>query len=183
MISNSPKHNKIIGVKVSITNESEVINFVENCLKNKQKFFITTPNPEIIVQAQNDQDLMEAINSSDLALPDGIGLKLSGINSRVTGRGVFESLLNLGSSNKLKVYLLGASKEVNQAAVKKAQKICSGAKIKGSPGPQLDIKAHYVTDSDKEIEKDIIKHINNFKPQILFVAFGHQSRKNGFFII
>ena len=35
---------------------------------------ITTPNPEMIVAAQNDPEFMKALQSADLAIPDGIGI-------------------------------------------------------------------------------------------------------------
>jgi len=35
---------------------------------------ITTPNPEIIVAAQNDPEFLKALRSADLAIPDGIGV-------------------------------------------------------------------------------------------------------------
>lgn len=168
----SPKHGKVLGVKVSITEEPEVLNFVENCLKNKKKFFITTPNPEIIVQAQDDRELKEAINSSDLALPDGAGLRFAGIKQRVTGREIFRKLLKYADEEKLKVYLLGAGKDVNSKAQKKAQKIYPSAEVKGAGGIQIDIKGYYVSEKDRKMSIDIIRDINNFVPDILFVAFG-----------
>jgi N-acetylglucosaminyldiphosphoundecaprenol N-acetyl-beta-D-mannosaminyltransferase len=168
----SPKHGTVLGVKVSITDESEVIDFVEECLRKKRKFFITTPNPEIIVQAQNDQDLKDAINSSDLALPDGVGLRFAGIKQRVTGRAVFRKLLRYADKKKLKVYLLGASSDVNSKALKKAQKIYPSAKTKGTGGIQIDNKGYSVTERDKKMSLDIIKDIDGFNPHILFVAFG-----------
>lgn len=43
-------------------------------LASKRPLFITTPNPEQVVIAQTDREYMQILNSSDVALCDGIGL-------------------------------------------------------------------------------------------------------------
>jgi N-acetylglucosaminyldiphosphoundecaprenol N-acetyl-beta-D-mannosaminyltransferase len=68
------KHGDILGIKVSITQRSEVIKFVESRLDSKQKFYIVTPNPENLLLATKDWLLEKAIWRSDLSVPDGIGL-------------------------------------------------------------------------------------------------------------
>jgi len=177
------KHAKILGVKVSITNESEVTDFVLSSLK-RRKFFIVTPNPEIVVAAQKDKELRTVLNAADVALPDGTGLLLAskllnlGINERITGREIFEQLLSIAGKKKLKVYLLGASQSVNKLAIAKAKKKYKGIKIEGSADIYLDKEGYSVTYIYRKkhiVIKDytsVIKHINRFKPDILFVALG-----------
>ena len=38
---------------------------------------VVTPNPEIILECKNDEELKNIINSSDLVLPDGIGVVIA----------------------------------------------------------------------------------------------------------
>ena len=45
-------------------------------------------------------------------------------------------------------------------------------KIGSLKGPKLDTEANPMSEKDREVETEAIKIINNFKPQILFVAFG-----------
>jgi N-acetylglucosaminyldiphosphoundecaprenol N-acetyl-beta-D-mannosaminyltransferase len=67
-----------------------------------------TPNPEIILDAQKDEELFYIINSADLALPDGFGLKLAswleGKNlQRVTGADLSFELLSWCEKERLPV--------------------------------------------------------------------------------
>src|SRR2546427_13310227 len=81
-------------LEVIVTNES-VDNILEYVIKKlekrHEKFYIVTPNPEIIVYAQSHPEYKRVLNEAKIALPDGIGLlfasKLLGKNlgGRFTG--------------------------------------------------------------------------------------------------
>jgi len=169
MIKNTPKQVIILGVKVSSTSKDEVLDFVMFRLKKKLKFFITTPNPEIIVKAQTDYKLREALNYSDIALPDGVGLK---VKPRITGREMFEELLILSNKLKLKVFLLGAEPKVNNSAVEKIVKDYPNVKIKGRGDIYVNNEGDFDIEMGTKTYIDIIRDINNFKPDLLFVALG-----------
>jgi N-acetylglucosaminyldiphosphoundecaprenol N-acetyl-beta-D-mannosaminyltransferase len=64
----------ILGIKVSVTDKVEVLDFVNSKLDSKEKFYIVTPNPENLLLATKHWLLAKAIRRSDLAIPDGIGL-------------------------------------------------------------------------------------------------------------
>lgn len=172
------KQLKILGVKVSVTTKAEVLDFVTARLKKKQKFFISTPNPEMVVAAQSNPRFITALNSADIALPDGVGIlyaaKFLGldINKRIPGREVFTDLLGLANKHALKVYLLGATAEVNQKAIEKTRKTFPKANVKGNSGPTYNNQLQFVKDSDRKLESYIVRDINQFKPDFLFVAFG-----------
>ncbi len=71
------KYGEILGIKVSITNKGEVLDFVRTRLESKEKFFIVTPNPENLLLATRDWLLKKAIDRSHLSVPDGIGLAMA----------------------------------------------------------------------------------------------------------
>lgn len=73
-IKRGPKHGHLLGIKVSSTSRSRVLTFVRERLKTKEKFYIVTPNPEIVLMATRDWLLKKAIFKADLSVPDGIGL-------------------------------------------------------------------------------------------------------------
>ncbi|OGM32088.1 hypothetical protein A2803_00790 [Candidatus Woesebacteria bacterium RIFCSPHIGHO2_01_FULL_44_21] len=168
----SPKELKILGVKVSGISHEEVLSFVANSLQKKSKFFISTPNPEIIVMAQKDRELLAALNSADVALPDGAGLKLAGIKAIITGRQMFESLLLMANNQRLKVFLLGSTPEVNKFAIAKVKRLYPNAKVDGSGDILINNEGYSESIRDKEIHIDIIRHIDDFRPDLLFVALG-----------
>jgi N-acetylglucosaminyldiphosphoundecaprenol N-acetyl-beta-D-mannosaminyltransferase len=172
MTQTSHEDLKILGVKVSGTSKQEVLRFIVSSLARKSKFFVTTPNPEIVVAAQKDHELRAALNSADVAIPDGVGLRLAGIKEVITGRELFEALLSMANRKQLKVYLLGATPEVNKAAVNKIENLCPKIGIRGSGDIQVNEKGYFVDDKNRKRYIDIIKNINRLKPDILFVAFG-----------
>jgi len=69
-------------------------------------YFIVTPNPEQIVQAQEDEEFRKILNSADLAIPDGSGLRLAGVKTRVTGIELMEVLMKTGK----RVMLVGGKR-------------------------------------------------------------------------
>lgn len=71
------KYVKILSVDVVGTSKQRVLMYVRASLKNRRKFFITTPNPEIAVHAHKDKKFGQILNTSDLAVPDGIGLAMA----------------------------------------------------------------------------------------------------------
>ncbi len=75
------EYGKIMGIKVLVTQKSEVLASVEERISysgtlgnRNQQFFIVTPNPELVLMAQKNKELRNALNSADLPVPDGIGL-------------------------------------------------------------------------------------------------------------
>lgn len=74
MANISQKQDKILGVKIDSTQKVKVLRVVRDKISSGTKFFIATPNPEIIIKAQDDRELRDILNSADISLPDGIGL-------------------------------------------------------------------------------------------------------------
>ena len=73
-VVNDREHRNILGVKVDSTSTASVLRFVRSSVLGRKVFYIVTPNPEIVMQAQKDPDLKKILNSADVSLPDGIGL-------------------------------------------------------------------------------------------------------------
>ncbi len=68
------KHVIILEIKLSSTSMGRVISFVRENVTRHEKFYIVTPNPEIVVRSLEDRQLKQIINNADLSIPDGIGL-------------------------------------------------------------------------------------------------------------
>ncbi len=75
------KFGAILGINVLVTSRQRVLTAVEGFLthnvdnnKNKAKLFIVTPNPELVLMAQTNEELKTALNSADMPVPDGVGL-------------------------------------------------------------------------------------------------------------
>lgn len=90
----------------------------------------------------------------------------------IHGRDFFIDLIKLADKNSWKVYLLGGESNEVSGTIQTLSKYYINVKFKGSAGPILDINGTAKTSTDKSIENNVIKDINSFSPQLLFVGFG-----------
>ncbi|OGM24121.1 hypothetical protein A2627_03555 [Candidatus Woesebacteria bacterium RIFCSPHIGHO2_01_FULL_39_28] len=179
------KQAEILGVKIDSASKGRVLSAISNKLSAKKKFFVVTPNPEIIMLAQKDQDLQKILNSADISIPDGVGLVLAAKFlresrlERIRGRELMLDLLtNTKKPNPLagrvgaKFFLLGSTPGINKKAVEVLSREFKNIKFKGNFGYQLNSSAVPVSKIDIGLEKKVVRQINLFKPHFLFVAFG-----------
>ena len=112
----------ILGVSIDRVDMKEAVSRVAEALKLNKKFFIVTPNSEIVVNANKDNALFEIIKSADMVVPDGIGLVLASkimktpLKERVTGIDLMDNLLKFSSENGYSVYLIGGKEGIAQDA-------------------------------------------------------------------
>lgn len=178
MVKKAHKELKILKTKVTITPKSELLNLVETSLKNNVQLFITTPNPEIILKANSNKSYRDVINSSDIAVPDAVGVSwalrlLFGKSiKRVPGRELFIDLLEIANARSLNVYLLGASADVNAAAIEKIQDEYSNINVNGSADIQINSKALFDAKENTKEYFETVKHINEHKTDMLFIFLG-----------
>jgi len=144
----------------------------ESILKDTSDFkHIITVNPEFIVKAQENKKFKEIINNN-LSTIDGqvtyfiLKFKYPFIKfEKISGCDFIYDLCSIAQKNNLKVFLLGGYKESNKKSVeilKRDYKI----QIDGfSP----DYKPYPF---DIEHNNLILKRIEIFKPDIIFVGFG-----------
>lgn len=159
---------KILGVKIhQVTNETAYNRFLS--LIEQSKFsMICTPNTEIVMEAQHDPELKEILQDADLVIPDGIGLIYAskihqlGLTERVTGIDTMERILKYANNTKKSIYLFGGKPGVAEKAAERMKDVYPNLQIKG-------IRDGYFK---KEEEDKIVDHINEVKPDLLFVALG-----------
>lgn len=168
----------IFKTDISITPKEELIKKISHKLEKNVQVFITTPNPEILVKASNSKAYRETINSADIAIPDGVGVVMA-IKylydkkiKRIRGRELFLDLLDIANDNGYKVYLLGATDVVNDAAVEKIKKNYPKIKVKGTSDIQVDVNSQFEILNHRKEYNDVLNQINKFDPHILVVALG-----------
>ncbi|OGM15025.1 hypothetical protein A3D84_02025 [Candidatus Woesebacteria bacterium RIFCSPHIGHO2_02_FULL_42_20] len=196
-----PETWKVLNVRVDGTQRQEVLDQIQEKLTQGGKFYITTPNPEIVLKASKDRKLKDIIGQSLIAIPDGVGLPIAskflnmqkfrsktirklvypcqlllcaviGRDGVVRGRELMLDLFDVANKGKKKVYLLGATKGVNAKALDKFESEYPGAKVRGSSGPIITDIAKPLGRLQEKINRDAINQINKFRPDILIVAFG-----------
>jgi N-acetylglucosaminyldiphosphoundecaprenol N-acetyl-beta-D-mannosaminyltransferase len=125
------------------------------------------------VDAQKDEVFKKILNSGDLNLCDGFGLRLvSGFKlKRYSGVDFVTDLCALAEKENKSIYLLGSgSDEVIKKTAKVLQEKFPMLKIVGcSKGLLINKNGEY----NKEDNEDLIYDIIVKSPDILFVAFGH----------
>lgn len=139
------------------TFDSAVNSIIKN-IKNKKKTFVITLNPEIIMIAKNDSIYENAINSSDLVLPDGVGVIWAGkifgkkFKDRANGVELIEAICRSSMANNLSIGFLGGKGKTAHIVSEKMKSKFSGLKVSFAEEEPGDIK--------------------DFKCDVLFVAFG-----------
>jgi len=179
------KVGQIMGINVASTTNSELLTRVEDFIScssesdsGSRKFYIVTPNPELILMAQKVPNLKSALNAADISIPDGIGLKVADPSLKIIkGRELFADLVKLANKKSWKVFLLGGLDQEAEISKRKLGNSYRNLRIESSDGPKLDNNAEPFSENDKEVEKNVIAQINEFNPQLLFVAFGNPKQE------
>ena len=155
----------VLNCPVDLIDESGVLELSEKAIEEKKNFHIITINPEMIMYARKNPSFLNVVNSSDLNIVDGIGvkiaLKLQGINQeQIRGVDFSRKLINLASENNYKIAFLGAKEEVIQKMRENFLK----------QYPNLNIV--YLRNGYFQNNEEIINEISISNPQILLVGLG-----------
>lgn len=162
------------GVRFNLSDYDKLVSdelLTGQSLKQKNRpFIIFTPNPEQVVEAWDNRQFGRCLNKSDLNLIDGIGvvwwlkLKRKIQVKRVSGVDYAWQLLTFLSQHKGRLFLLGASDEVNKKVVKVVKSEFPGLTVMGESGG--------IVSDNGQVKEEVIDTINSFKPDLLLVAFG-----------
>lgn len=124
---------KVLGVKIDDISIDQAVQMVEDWLKGPDKqagFYIVTPNPEMVVLAQKDLEFKKILNNADLAIPDGIGLRLSGrVKHKVAGVDLMGKLVEEASKKAFTVGFLGGRDQVAEKTAECLKEKYPGLKI------------------------------------------------------
>ena len=164
---------QILGIPLIREDKECAYGIIEDMLKNKRGVRIFTPNAEILWRVAKDPSLKELLLSSDMLIPDGIGVVLasrltdSPIPCRITGIDTAEYILSFAEKNSLSVYFLGSKEGVAQAAAENLKKRFPRLLVAG---------AHHGYFSENE-KNALIADIAAKRPQILFVCLGFPAQE------
>lgn len=108
---------------------------VESTEKKGKKLFVTTINPELIMIAKGDSEYEKVLMSSDLAVPDGVGILWAGkifgkkFKERIHGVDLVEKLSEAISEKPITVGFVGGHENVAQLASDCLRKKYPGLKV------------------------------------------------------
>ncbi|MFA6991720.1 MAG: WecB/TagA/CpsF family glycosyltransferase [Candidatus Gracilibacteria bacterium] len=189
---------KVSGVKFDNIELTEAANKAIDLAKSNHQHILSTPNPEMLLESRNNPKFKNILNSSDINIPDGIGILWAAKFLRITNKNRsnivkgLKWIFSLGTIIFYSKYIRGVLKN-RVTGVDLMEKICEesaheklkifllGARegIAEKTKEKLEKKYKSLkicgTLSGTPKEKDefkIIKEINNSRPDILFVAYG-----------
>ena len=163
-----PKRIEILGVPVDCLTMDQTINLVDSVLAGDVAQSVVAVNPEKVMRARVDTRLRDQLQRAAVLIPDGIGVvaaaRMLGLGqfNRVPGSELMPKLCDLAARTGRRVFLFGATPEVNERT---AQVLCEryrGLKIAGA-------QHGYLTDDEMS---GLIDRINRSKTDIVFVALG-----------
>jgi len=150
-----------------VKSKEECYKLIEKKLKEKEKKFIVTANPETYMLSESDLEINSILyNKDNLIVPDGIAIVKTAnylgynIKERITGVDLAEYLFDLANKNKYKVYLFGASIEVIEKLENVIKENYPNIKLVGASNG-------YIKDKDS-----VMEYIKTTKPDIVMLALG-----------
>lgn len=158
----------VLGVPFDAMTMEEAVAKAKSLLTEEGGHIICTPNPEIVMEAQKDQALMDILKGADLVVPDGIGVVWASryseirLTERVAGFDLTQNLMAELAAAEDTFYFFGGAPGVASAAARKMMKKYPGLKVVGVHNGYFD---------EKE-EKRIIQDIKAKSPSILLVGLG-----------
>ena len=171
----------ILGIPIDAVARTEAVRRAEGMFDTSHGHMIATPNPEMLVDASRDSAFAAALNSADLAIPDGVGLlivaRLLGkkIPARISGTDFIDDLATLAVKHQKRIFLLGGEGE--RVAQRSADVL-----VKRHPGLQIagaisGVKVFWEDTITPVIDGDALVSLKAAAPDIILVAFGHRKQE------
>lgn len=178
----------VLGVRIDDLTLEETRSRIRDFLLGTAHATIFTPNPEMAVEAFQDEAFRDVLNRGTLNVCDGTGLRwASGFLSkqamveRIHGIDLMLDVCDIASQLNKSVYLLGSDTD---DILKKTKDVLEARfphlRIVGAhPGLRISVRRDpasaisYSGDDNERIIDDII----DVAPDVLFVAFGHHKQE------
>lgn len=188
---------RVLGTRVDVVSRNEALEVITDWIESStEPKLVSTAYSEFFVTARCDEDFRMALEGSDLVTPDGIGplaairykfliahcslliCKLAAglrtgvdilrgrVGETVSGYWLFQNLMEKAAENGWKVFLLGGFGETAEKLTLNLSNKYKGLSIKYDKGAQNK------REMDDAVNDRVIQKVNNFKPDLLFVAYG-----------
>lgn len=156
----------IFGVPISKLGFKDTISLLMKAVESRKPHQVITANPIMVMAAQDNASYMAMMKKAEIIVPDGAGVVWAAgyvgnpVQERVPGIEIMQELLNIAEARGWKVYLLGASPEVIQAAADRIR----------ADHPKIVMAGvrdgYFGADQDQEV----IAEIRAADPELLFVG-------------
>lgn len=161
----------ILNTNINVTNMEEVLSIFDNSLEEMRGNYICVANVHTTVMAFRDESYRRIQNESYMTLPDGKPLSMVSRRrgyenaGRVPGPDLMPKIFELSERKKYRHFFYGSTENTLQRLREKIEERY----------PYLDIAGMYSPPFRKlseEEDREIIKMINDAKPDFVWVALG-----------
>jgi len=160
----------ILGVPFDAMSVDETLNLLESYLDQPANHIVVTPNPEGVMQARRNPAFMDALQSADLRLADGIGIIMASrfirnpIPARVRGVDIIFALLQrlADKGRHHTAFFLGGAPGIADKAKAEME----------SRFPTLSVVGCHHGYFTPDQEPAILEELNRLKPDIMLVCTG-----------
>ena len=139
--------------------------------QNSSPFFVACANPHSLVVASKDEHFKQALNATDILLPDGSGIVLAAkilkkpLQGKIAGTDFFLGLMqDMNHSGGGRVFFLGSSETVLNLIKKRVKKDFPKIEICGLYSPP------FKTSFSPEENNRMVQAVNAVKPDVLWVG-------------
>lgn len=159
---------EVLGVRVDRVDSTQAMETIAAFLDTPDCEQVVTLNPEYVMRAGREPELMRLINSSELIVPDGMGIvwasRLLGspLKGRVTGTGLLPEIARLCAATGAGLFLLGGQPGVAEMTSSRLRR----------DNPKLKIAGVSSNDPGAATDERTIETINSSGAQVLAVAYG-----------
>jgi len=163
----------IFGIPFSKMNKHETVEYITDRIESNIQTHVITANPIMVMSALEKPQYKEMMLQADLIVSDGTGILWAAeqggnpIAERVTGIELIHELMTKGEKHHWKVYLLGTSQVVIEAAAKTLQ----------LQFPQVRVIGYRNGYFTAEHDAEVVAEIAALQPHLLFVARGAETQE------
>jgi len=172
------------------TATQRILTLINNYQTDKQARQVVTVNVDFLVNALNwrvsepprHPELIEVLRNADLVTADGMPivwlsrLLKTPLQERVTGADLLPNLARTFTKTGHSMYFLGGKGDVAQQAALKLKGLYSELDIAGVYSPFVYAEGEDMLISEQE-DEEIIKRINQAKPDVLLIGFGNPKQE------
>ena len=136
--------------------------------------FLTTPNPEFLLLANKDVEFQTLLQSSDLSLPDGVGLRYAiaaltdeTLSHRHTGVDLVSRLINIAHTHHKRILLVGGEEGAAERTKQMFEKTF----------PEIQIFVFNPGLVTFPVPDHIFEQLLEISPDVLLVALGQKKQE------
>lgn len=156
---------KLLGFNIDTFDQEGAVNYAMNLIETQKGGQVVTINPEMIEYGLKNSEFADILNSTDLVIPDGvgvkIGLKIKGIDAqRIAGIEFSHKMVEECAKKGFSLGLIGAKPDI-------IQKTSENLKVEFK-----NLNIVYVQDgyfSEKDV---VLAQLKEKSPKLLLVALG-----------